>query len=159
MGEQGAQEVIQRTVQKQQQIIKTVRLFFCGSKTKVIFLQLKKILEMFWSLTTKWKRVLIWLEPNVIKSWFCYRSLMFSSLFPFSKTEYRMGKEEGRDKSHKILLWIVSNRCSYTKHRYYNYTFYSWTIQRILCVDERKCSAVKPVPWNMDSTAARSWRP
>lgn len=115
----------------------------CGSKTKVIFLQLKKILEMSWSLTTKWKSVLIWLEPNVIKNWTQWHfgtGLIFSSLFPFSKTEYRMSKEEGRDKSHKILFWIVSNRCSHIKHKYFNYTFYSWTMQHTLCVDETKCS-------------------
>lgn len=38
-------------------------------------------------------------------------------------------------------------------------TLFTQIMQHILCVDGRKCSAVKPVPWDMDNTAVRSWRP
>lgn len=69
---------------------------FCGSKTKVIFLQLKEILEMFWSLTTKWKSVLIWLNLMSLKASFFTGLSYFppSSHFPKQNIEWARKKEE-----------------------------------------------------------------
>lgn len=102
---------------------------------------------MFWFLTTKQKSLLIWLESTVIKSQFSYRSLI-SSLFPFSKREYGIGREEGREKSHEILFWVVSIDVLTQSIRIMTIlcTFEQYSGKHILWVDERKCSAVETAP-------------